>query len=497
MKPAFLILDAGTGAGRAAVVDTDGRILSGAYMEWDCHAEPDTPGAVYFDPREIKDVLIKCAAQALNYSGLAPSEIECVATTALREGVVFLDEQDRELYVGPNFDERAIHEGQELASRFGKEIYFISGTYPPSYAYAARLQWFGAHRPRAFEKIRSVLTFGDWINLKLSGEKFGESSLASASGSFDVRERKWSPRLMELLGVQSEWLPPIIQAGERVGTLTRDMADRIGLPHTTPVIMGGGDTQCAILGMGLMQPGELGCVAGTTSPLQQLIDQPIFDTQMRTWTNCQLLPGLWSVESNAIATGLSFRWMSRFFGPEVDYERLNEMAVIASPGSSQVQAFLGCEIMDMANYRASWKGGFLFPVPPSGISSNDFARALIESNAYAIKGNVDQLEEVTQISNSEFHIAGGQTASRLGMQILANVLGLPVHVHGEQRSALGAAICAAVGTRNSDSFGTAAKSMAGEPVRVEPDHEMVAFYLEQYTGWKRSYEQLRAIYKRE
>lgn len=493
MTEAYLILDAGTGAGRALVVDETGQVRSAAYQEWSSRQEEGVIGGVFYDPKELENTLWDCASYAVQNGGIDARQIKAVAVTTLREGVVFLDAKGRELYVGPSFDARADLEGTRIAEQIGEEIYFTCGTYPPTYGYAARLAWFKDNRPDVYRQIHNVLTMGDWINYLLCGELFSEPSLASASGLFDIRKADWSVKLVSKLGLDQKWFPPILPAGQRVGQLRADIAARIGLPEITSVVVGGGDTQCALLGMGLVDAWAQGCVAGTTSPIQQITDEPIFDPHMRTWTNCQLVPGKYALESNAIATGLSYRWLREILGPKIDYESMNTLAENADPGSHGVFSFLGAEIMDMTRYRASWTGGFLFPVPPGNVQVADFIRSLLESHAYAVRANVEQIESISGHECIGLHVCGGQSACSIGMQILSTVLQRPVHIHTQHCSALGAAMCAAVGVANKQTLGVAASEMAGASATIEPDGLLLAFYEDRFAEWKSKYQQLRQM----
>ena len=46
-----------------------------------------------------------------------------------------------------------------------------------------------------------------------------------------------------------------------------------------PVIKSGADTQTSLLGMGVLEKGDIGITLGTTAPLQLVINKPIFDTE--------------------------------------------------------------------------------------------------------------------------------------------------------------------------------------------------------------------------
>jgi autoinducer 2 (AI-2) kinase len=487
----FLVFDAGTGAGRALVINQQGETKSCAYSEWTAKEERGLPGGFTLDPQEIEDTLIDAGIRAIEESGLNPKEIKAIISTSIREGVVFLDKKGDVIYMGPNFDERALREGETMAREYGKRIYKTTGTYPPAYGYAARVKWFKDHRPREYAKIDKILTLGDWITWKLCRVLVAEKSLASASGIFDIKSQEWSTALAEDLDIDNDWLPPVYNAGKRVGTLRKKVGKCLGLSADTAIFVGGGDTQCSMLGMGLIQPMQIGCVAGTTSPIQLLTGKPIFDPFMRTWINCHLVPDIWCLESNAIVTGLAYRWVRNSFCRGMGYDEMDSLISKTPIGSHGVMAFVGAEIMDMAHYRATWDGGFFFPVPNADVQTSDFVRSVVESNAYAVKGNVEQITEISNIPVKELHVSGGQTASLIGMQILADVLGMGLKVHSQQSSSIGAAICAAVGLGIYSTPQEAVTYMVANPSSLEPNDENNERYTELYDLWRNKYKQIR------
>jgi autoinducer 2 (AI-2) kinase len=493
MDKYILVFDAGTGAGRCAVVNQSGRLIQTAYQEWNYEEDPSFPDTTHFNASSFAATLWKLAKLTIKEANISGKNIRAVTVTSLREGVLFIDWNGVERYAGSNFDDRALEEGASIEEALGEDIYFTSGTNPPVYGYAARVHWFQKNKPDIFETIQKILTFGDWIIWKLSGVFTAEPSLASSSGIFDVKDRTWSHQLCDRLDIQTDWLPSIHTPGEVIGTVRRRIASDIGIKPGTPVVLAGGDTQCAMLGMGLAEPNRTGCVAGTTSPIQMLTSEPTFDPLRHTWTNCSLLPHLWCLESNAIVTGLSLRWLRDSFGLGLTYDQMNALVAKSPIGSKGIFAFIGAEVMDMTRYTGSWTGGFLFQVPPAIIDTQDFLRAVWESIAYAVRGNLDQLTRITGKEIKELDVCGGQSASPVGMQILADVLGIPLTIHHIQSSILGAAACAAYGVGDFASLTEAAEHLAEKRIVLEPNRNNHRFYQEQYPAWLTHYKKIREL----
>src|SRR5207249_10158778 len=103
--------------------------------------------------------------------------------------------------------------------------------------------------------------------------------------------------------------PPPGAPGARAGGVTAAAAAATGLPEGTPVFVGGADTESALLGSGVHEPGETGAVVGTTTPVQMVTRAPVIDPSGRLWTSCHVVPDRWVLESNAGDTGGAYRWL--------------------------------------------------------------------------------------------------------------------------------------------------------------------------------------------
>ena len=492
MNNIILVFDAGTGAGRCLIIDDHGAILGQAYREWSYAEVPNAPGGLDLDAPGFLEILLQTGRQVLQESGISRSAVKAIAITSQREGVVFLDKNGQVLYAGPNFDGRAWKEGEHLASVHGKQIYFTSGSYPPMYGIPARLLWFKENQPQVFSKIESTLTLGDWIAFALTGERLTEPSLAAGTALLDMQTRQWSEELARMADMPLSWLPPVFDPGTHSGKLLADIASRLNLDEI-PVVLAGGDTQCAMLGMGLTSPNDFGCISGTTSPVQLLTAEPIFDEHMRTYTTCHNLPDTWVLESNAVVTGLALRWLKENLGNGASYDELNTRAGSVPPGSRGTFAFLGAEILNLPDYKSSWTGGFLFSCPPSQIGLPEFYRAALESNCYAVRGNIEQLVEISGIKPNTLHVCGGQVSSSLFTSILSNVTQLPLEIHSQQATAIGAAIAAAVASGTYSGFTEAVHHMTSGSTLIVPDQAISPEYESLYQKWLTMYAHVRLL----
>ena len=88
---------------------------------------------------------------------------------------------------------------------------------------------------------------GPYVLAKLAGLKADDAFIdwATISGwalGYDVINKEWSERQMELLEIPMEMLPKIVKPWDIVGKLCDEMAEKLGIPSGIPIVAGAGDT---------------------------------------------------------------------------------------------------------------------------------------------------------------------------------------------------------------------------------------------------------------
>ena len=490
-----IALDVGTSAIHCLLADSLGRPIATASAPMH-YTTPDgcPPLAREFDPDVLMETVGRLTGEVLEGHAIRPADIGAIGLTGQRQGVVFLDDKGKELYSGPNIDLRAIFEGAAIDEELGGEIYAITGHFPGLLFAPARLRWFRENRPQTYEKVSSILTIPGWLAYKLTGNLVSQPSLDGEAGLLDINVKKRSPHLMERLGVAPSLLPPLSPGDIPADPLTARMAARWGLGEGIPVVSAGPDTQCGLLGMGLVESGHVGAVIGWSGALQMVTANPCHDEGMRTWAGCYPLDGLWVAESNIGDAGGAYRWLKdTLLGKDAPFEQAEYLAVQAE-ASDGVMAFLGPG--PVSSLKAGLKmGGLFFPTPLSfqETTHGQLFRAALESIACSVKANLATLGEVTGKDISTLHLGGGMANSRTLAATLANLLGFPVERSvSPQVSVRGAALAAASFTDSSTTLKERALEAADLRDHVEPGTASdIAQCQEWYAEWLSLYERLQ------
>ena len=488
----LLAVDAGTGSCRAVLFDREGRQVAIGQREYS-HAElPGVPGSQVFDTEANWKLIAECIREAL--AAVPPDAVKAVSATSMREGMVLYDARGREIWACPNVDSRATEEAAELVeSGAAQKIYDRAGDWV-SITAPARFLWVARHEPDVFASIAHLGMLGDWILTKLSGEFVTDPSLGSSSGMFELAERDWSERVLELCGLDRSIFPPVINSGTVIGGVTDAAAVETGLRVGTPVVTGGADTQLGLLGIGVTQSSRLTIVGGSFWQCTVVLDEPLIDPEARLRTLCHAVPGRWMMEGIGFYCGIVMRWFRDAFcelealeaartGEDV-YAVMERKAAGVPPGANGIFGIFS-NLMQASRWVHASPGFVGFDVAhPAHAGRVDCFRAVEESAAYVTRGHIGIVEEVASIEVGEAVLTGGAAKGTLWPQIVADTLGIPIRIPVVKEStALGAAIYAGVGGGLYDDAGAAAERLVRFERTCEPDPAAAAAYQDLYAQW--------------
>ena len=482
-----LVIDAGSSSIRCHLVDAAGEVLRSISRPWVYLDEPDA-GVLErrFDLeacwRSLCDAVRECTDGGRD-------RLQAVSITSQRQSPVFADSEVRPLHAGPNTDTCAVFQGSALDAQHGRLLYQTTGHRPAFMMAAGKLVWLRDTRPADYEALAYVITLADWLAYRLTGCLASEPTLAAASGLIDIRTRAWASQMFEELGLRCPELS-LREATEIRGAVNANEAASI---TGVPVIVAGADTQCGLIGAGTVDVGQVGIVAGWSAPVQMLVPEPIQSPEMKTWTGLFQMPGLWALESSAGDIGNVWRWLvETLTGDLRDYRELDRLAGTASLGSFGVTGHFGLQAMDVSAVGMRL-GGILFPTPIAmgGPSPGQIGRAALESFAYTIRANLEQLEDESGITATRIALGGGLSRSGTFRRILPEVLGRPVATHSQTDvTALGCAVIARAALGEYRSLAESASATSQKALTLEPDPGAAAEYRDYYECWLEVHESI-------
>lgn len=482
-------IDLGGGGARCVIVDVRDARCRVASRPWSFPAAAHPSGLAFDIDLDLTWRLVgEACREAVALAGAQAEQIAGVAVSAIRCGTVIIDRDGNTIFAVPNRDARASAEVAGIAAECGEALNLETGTWPTALHLPARLRWLERERPGLLDRADCIFSLGDWLNFRLCGARVTDHSQAGVTQLYGLATREWNWRRIAALGLPAAIFPEVRDAGSRLGTVSPEAAEHLGVSSSTVVGLGGGDSQCSLLGAGAVKPGDFGCIAGTTVPVMAISDDPLCDPLGRCWSGHHVVPGLHVLESSAGTMGETLTFMGRLLFPEAPEPELRLLAEASRSeyGARGMVSTFGADVMDFRN-----------PVLPSGAISlshltcagddnprSHLCRAVVEGYACALRLNVEVLAGIADASPSGLLLTAGMSRSPVFARILADIAGMPVTQAGEPcTSGLGAAVCAAVASGMFDGFAAAARALVRNRETLRPSAAALPAARNSYADW--------------
>lgn len=310
--------------------------------------------------------------------------------------------------------------------------------------------------PEIFAASAKIIEQQDFIVSTLVGKEVRGASVAGYKGTYlDEQGGYPSDDFFNALepgfaAVREKIGETFLAPGERAGYLTETWAAELGLSERTAVAIGNIDAHVAMLGCGVITPGAMVAVMGTSVCNLMVTTERHEPSGIQGVVKDGIIPGTWGYEAGQAGVGDTFGWFAKYFaGADIAdraaisgrsiFEVAEADAADLQPGES------GLLILD-------WLSGNRSILVDSDLSGaivgltlatrpHHVYRALIEAAAFGQRIIFDAFANAG-ITIDRFVVCGGlPNKSPLFMQTLADVLGRTVEVSSSKHTpAVGAAL---------------------------------------------------------
>ena len=196
----YLGIDLGTSGMKIIVINEKGEIKVSASKEYEVNYSNN--GWSDQNPEDWVKAMkegIKEISQKININ-----EVKGIGISGQMHGLVILDENKKVLYPVILWnDQRTVEESDYLNNEIGIEK-LVKCTSNISFTgfTASKLLWIRKNEPEIFSKIKYIMLPKDYLGYVLTEEIFTDVSDASGTLFFDVKNRKWSEEMTEILGIK-------------------------------------------------------------------------------------------------------------------------------------------------------------------------------------------------------------------------------------------------------------------------------------------------------
>ncbi len=468
--PFILAHDLGTSGDKASLHAADGRLLAARSVPYP--TDFGTGGKAEQDPADWWAAFCEATRTLLQETGTRPADIACVAMSGQMMGVVMVDAHDEPLRpVIIWADTRAQREAALLAERVGFERAFdlLGHRLDASYC-LPKWMWLRTHDPGAWSRATGLLVAKDYLTLRLTGRRCTDPSDASGTNAWDQAAGAWSDELLAAGDIGLDLLPEVVPSATVAGGMRAEAAQACGLLAGTPVVVGGGDGSCAVLGAGLPDDGSAAnATIGSSAWISVVTAEPLRDPGMRLVTYDHVVPDRFVPLGPMQAAGASLEWIAATLGVS---GRAELAAIVEAAGTVEAAReglfFLPYLLGERAPiWDPAVRGTFL------GLERHHqpehLVRAVLEGVAFNLSGI---LRAITDLAGTvaAVDVVGGGARGDTWLRILADTWGLPVRRRSvrDEANSLGAAVIGGMAVGLVDDWGQA-RSLSGVEATFEPD----------------------------
>lgn len=543
--PSFVIgVDYGTDSVRAVVVDAgDGREVASSvfhYSRWrdGMYCRPEL-NQFRQHPRDYLEGLEKTIQDCIRQVGThVSSSVKGIAVDTTGSTPVAVDQTGTPLALTSAFEENPNamfvlwkdHTSTAEAEAINRHaesfdinyLKYVGGIYSSEWFWAKLL-----HILRADEAVRkacySWVEHCDWIPFVLTGgnnvlemkrgvcsaghkalwaEEFGGLPPDDFFSSLDPRLKGFTSRLFKTT----------YTSDKPAGTITAEWAQRLGLPKNVVVGVGAFDAHMGAVG-GQIEPYHLSKVMGTSTC--DMLVAPVEDMEGKLvrgicgQVNGSIIPGMTGLEAGQSAFGDTYAWFSSVLSwpfqhlldnakvlTDEQREKLKEDAIRGIiPELSRQAAAL--PLQEDGELAVDWLNGRRTPDADqrlkgamSGLNLASGApqlfRAWVEATCFGARAIVERFREEGVPVKGLIGLGGVARKSPYVMQVMADVLDMPIRIHrSEQTCAAGAAMFAAVASGIYPRVEEAMAAMGqGFDSEYKPDPKRTDLYKKRYAKYQ-------------
>lgn len=246
-------VDLGSTTCKAAIFDLHGSTVAESRHEIMTRFSDSVSAEI--DPEEWWRNVVVALREVTDAVGARRRFIAALGVTGLTHAPVLMDGEGNVITPAPLWmDRRSIPQCEELNAKYGHVIMREFGRPLINSLTAPKLKWFSENAAHVTEQASYLLMPKDYIRYRLTGTILTDYSDADGTGLLNKKNRQWSDELTRLVGMSPTQLPPLRESHEIAGLVTESAARVTGLPPGLPVVVGGSDVSCSLIGIGTLHP---------------------------------------------------------------------------------------------------------------------------------------------------------------------------------------------------------------------------------------------------
>ncbi|MBC8535776.1 FGGY-family carbohydrate kinase [Feifania hominis] len=366
-------------------------------------------------------------------SGVSPNQIEALGCSTAATCCVPVDRELKPLRnaILYGVDTRTAKEIEYVKSLFDEKE-FIARYHNPitTQSFVPKVLWIKNNEPEVYEKTYKFLLGTSFLVARLTGNFVADRySLAAFVPVYDIEKGDYDDAYMGLC-CRRDQLPDPMWTTEIGGRVTAEAAKATGLAEGTPVIVGTADASAEAFSTGVIDPGDMMLMYGSSIFLIDVVDRLCDDA--RLYAGNYFFPDTYVIKGGMSTSGTITRWFrDKFYTDALEKERqtgrnaydimLDDIDAIpaGSDGLITLPYFSG-ERTPINDPNAT---GMMFGLTLNHTRAHMY-RSALEGVGYGIAQHFDIIRSMGQEPKNVYAVGGG-TKSLSWMQLITDIANVP------------------------------------------------------------------------
>ena len=494
-------IDNGGTFSKAALFDEEGTQISVASVP----TVTLTPKSGYTERNmdELWNVNAEAVRTAIEKSGIAPADIAGVSFSGHGKGLYLVGKDGRPAYNGIISTDARAWEYVEKWEKDGTKERVYKKSFQDILACqpVSILAWLKDNKPEVLDNTKYIFAVKDYIRYMLTGEAYAEYTDFSGANFVNLTTQAYDKELLGYFGLEDVYdkLPPLRYSSDICGYVTKEAAEKTGLPEGIPVAAGMFDVNACGIASGLSDEEQMCMVAGTWSINEFIRKSPVKNGTVAL-NSMFCIPGYYLVEESSPTSAGNMEWFIRNLmsyekaeakesGKSV-YDITNKWVEAIAPSDSDIVFF---PFLNGSNEDPLAKGTF---VGLTAYHNKQYMlRAVYEGIVFSHYTHVQKLL-VNREKPKSIRLSGGAANSDVWVQIFADVLQIPIDViEDKELGAQGAAMAAGIAAGIYPDYKTAIERTVKISKTIYPRAEYALIYAKKYQRYRAVIDGLKFAWK--
>ena len=487
----FIGIDLGTSSVKMILIDHEQNILATSNSSLTVQSPKD--GYNEQNPQEWIDATIECLNALKEKKPKEFSQTVSMGISGHMHGATLVDSNGKVIRPCILWNDTRSHKECYEFENQQFDVRSISGNITMPGFTAPKINWIKNNELESFKKISKVLLPKDFLRFYLTGEYFSEMSDASGTLWLDIKQRKWSDKLLTCSYLEEKNMPQLVEGNEEAGILKKTLKDKFQFDNNVIIIGGAGDNAAAAAGMGITEQNQSFISLGTSgvffSPTQRFLS----NTGDAVHSFCHCLPNKWHLMSVMLSASNCLDWICSITNSSITDTLQNVENYFAEVNLLENSSFF---LPYLSGERTPHNDPHIrgsFHSIKTTTDATNMQYAVIEGVSFGI---LDGINSVLKVNNNfeKIFMVGGGSKSEFWIKLLSSLLQRKLSVcnQSEFGAALGVARLAMHVDKNIDDKKSIVKEIEISK-NFEPNTDKINTLLNRYEIWKNLYSSNKKI----